>query len=92
MQFYSKMEHRPTGGANVAVNHTANQIICQIIVLKKIPQKAQTQQTLHEVAEMTPESPFDLPVNATSAIANYNARPNKMKQVIKRKSTQVHLL
>lgn len=45
------MEHRPTGGANVAVNHTANQIFCQIIVLKKIPQKAQT---LHEVAEMTP--------------------------------------
>lgn len=54
MQFYSKMEHRPTEGAIVAVNHTANQIICQIIVLKKIPQKAQTQQTLHEVAEMTP--------------------------------------
>lgn len=54
MQFYSKIEHRPTGGTNEAVNHTANQVICQKIALKKIPQKAPTQQTLQEVAEMTP--------------------------------------
>lgn len=35
MQFYSKIEHRPTGGTNEAVNHTANQVICQKIALKK---------------------------------------------------------
>lgn len=29
------MEQRPTGGANVAVNHTANQSFYQIIVLKE---------------------------------------------------------